>query len=156
MLNLLRIKPSFTLPEYLTNFKRAVEMVLPTKLPEDPMPNSKFDIFNNANPQELNLLAGHAIIVPKGDLKVMNYQDDIIISLDYQVDSNLLSSTPDERFAKLFEIKTKFTREELQVYMQDFLEGEELDKFLLRNAKISKEQHPFDEGQMIMYYLKKF
>jgi len=86
----------------------------------------------------------------------MNFNDDIVMTLDYKLDNSILANSTEERFTKLFDVKSKWNREEMQAYMQDFIVGDELDKFLLRNAKSVKEQNPFDPSQTIISYMKKF
>lgn len=89
----------------------------------------------------------------------MSKHDDVIRLLHpyYSAEFEYSNNSAEKRLDALFEIKDKWTQQELVHYLRRFVDiGVNFDNYLIKNAKIIREKNPFDQRKDIAYYLKKF
>lgn len=104
-------------------------------------------------------MKGYAIIIPSQELRMLNKQDDVIRLLHpyYSSEFDACGNSHDKRLLALFEIKDRWTYQELTLYLKQFIDiGVNFDTYLLKNAKVIKEKNPFNPDKDINYYLRKF
>ena len=120
---------------------------------------SEQNIFENYKGYDMSFLRGMAILIPKMDLKMVNKPDDVIKLLNpyFSKEFDHCYGNPERRLEAMFDIKDKWTRAELEVYLLPFIDlNLKFDNYLLKNTRMIKEFNPFDKEKDIVYYMKKF
>ena len=64
-------------------------------------------------------------------------------------------NSPDLRLAALFGVKEKWTKGELEAFLEPYLDVK-LDVYLMKNTRMIKDRNPFDPQSEVMLYIKKF
>jgi hypothetical protein len=169
-LALLYVKGDYYLEEYVQTLRKALEMALPTSLIKGSVAESSpsSNLFEHNDQQDLSLLKGQAILIPSASLlrQQPNQQSTLISNSDsvikllhsyYSQEFQFCGNSADKRLDVLFEIKDRWTQQELSQYLRKFIEiGQNLDAYLMKNTRIVKDKNPFDASKDIVYYLKKF
>jgi len=90
---------------------------------------------------------------------MVNKQDDVIKLLHpfYSIEFENAYGSIERRLEGLYEVKDKWTKQELEIYVKPFIDlNVNFDTYLMKNTKIIKEKNPFDMTKEVNYFLKKF
>lgn len=81
-------------------------------------------------------------------------KDHVIHAVDYYA----LGENLKTRLQKLYELKKKWTKGELQTFLGEFLDDYkgDINHFIAKELKLVKQKNPFDQEKQIFYYQKKF
>lgn len=101
----------------------------------------------------MSYLKGQAVILPGQHAK----QGHIIRWLHpfYSDALKACMNSPDARLAALFGVKEKWTKGELEAFLEPYLDVK-IDAYLMKNTRMIKDRNPFDPQAEVMLYLKKF
>ena len=161
-LALLYVKEHFYLKEFFKALEEALTLAF-DDLSFLSIAASDFDasanLYEGYKEHDLSFLKGKAVIIPSGLLRTFNQSDDFIRVLDVYSSPEFFEcqGEPMKVLEQLFEIKDKWSKEELKPYLEGIVEkGSSLDSFLLKSARMIKEKNPFDSSKDINLYIKKF